>query len=122
MSLESNKALARRWFEDVITNRDPGCIDEIYHPQYVHRGPGDRQLDITDAKRIASELLAASPDRVAQVVSQVAEADVVVTRWESRGSIPADGGRIVVVCGIVMSRIADGRIIEDWEMTAVVGV
>jgi predicted SnoaL-like aldol condensation-catalyzing enzyme len=118
MSLESNKALARRWFEDVITGHKPRVIDEVYHPDYVHRGPDGHEMNIDDAKRVAEALLAASPDRVASVVSQIAEGDVVATRWESKGTLP-DQGRAMRVCGVVISRIADDRIIEDWEMMTI---
>ena len=120
MTLESNKALARRWFEEVITGRNPAAIDEIYHPNYTHRGPDGHELNIHDAKRVAAGLLKASPDRVARVIAQIAEGDTVVTRWESRGTLPGESGRAMVVCGIVISRIADGHIIEDWEVTSIV--
>ena len=62
------------------------------------------------------------PDRVSTVVDQIAEGEQVVTRWVSRGTpvSPIMGrdpdGRPVAVHGITISRIVEGRIVEDWEV------
>lgn len=106
-----------------MTNRNLGAFDEAYAHNYVHRGPDGHEIDRQASRQIAEMLLAASDDRDATVVEQIAEGDVVVTRWESRGTHtgPTFGrsptGEQIVVRGIVISRIAQGRIVEDWEMT-----
>ena len=72
-------------------------------------------------------LYEAMPDRVSTVEMQIAEGDHVVTRWVSEGtqSGPLLGrpptNEAVKVHGITISRILDGKIVEDWEILQVVG-
>lgn len=120
---EANKALARRWFDDVINRRDLDAIAEIYSADYVHHGQGDLQLHGPERVRgFAAAILAASSDRHAVVERQVVEGDRVVTQFVSRGTqtgayrgIPPSGKEWVVE-GIVISRIEGGKIVEDWEV------
>jgi predicted SnoaL-like aldol condensation-catalyzing enzyme len=121
MSLEQNKAIARRWFDEVINARRVDAIDEIYAPQYVHHFPGGRDMDRVQARAFATAILAAFPDRVTEIEDQVAEGDRVVTRFISRGTQHREfmgrppGGETTTV-GICISRIEDGRVAEDWEI------
>jgi steroid delta-isomerase-like uncharacterized protein len=122
-----NKTIARGWFDLVMNGRDLSAIDRLYSDDYVYQGPEgatDRGRDT--AKAIAQHLIDAMPDRVSTVEEQIAEGDRVVTRWTSHGTpiLPLLGrpvdGRSVTVFGITISRIANGRIAEDWEIIRVV--
>lgn len=122
---EERKALARVWFEQVINGRDLDAIDAHYAPDYVHHGPGGSTVRGVEAARaIAAAILAASSDRVAVVEQQVAEGDLVVTRFVSRGTHTGTfrglepTGDEWVTEGICISRIEGGRIAEDWELVA----
>jgi len=119
----ANKALARVWFEEVITGRDLDAIDEHYAQAYVHHGPEGAELrGIPAARAFAASLLEASSDRVAVVDQQVAEGDLVVTRFTSRGTHTGTfrgqepTGKEWVTEGICISRIEGGQIAEDWEI------
>ncbi len=52
---------------------------------------------------------------------QIAEGDRVVTRWTARGTHKgewmgiAPTGKPVTVTGILISRFAGGRVVEEWE-------
>jgi predicted ester cyclase len=46
-----------------------------------------------------------------EVVDQVAEGDGVASRWVLTGT---NRGRFVRLWGITLSRLQDGRIVEDW--------
>ena len=122
MTIDGNKALARVWFEVVMNDRNVGAIEAAYAPDYVHRGPDGHEMGREQIRTTARHLIAAVPDRVATVEMQIAEGDFVVTRWSSRGTHTGalfgrpPTGETVVAQGIVISRIADGRIVEDWEM------
>lgn len=122
MSFEENKALARVWFEEIMNNRNLAALEETYDSLYVHRGPDDHQLNRDEARETAETLLERSNDRVATVLEQIAEGDMVMTRWESRGTYvqpQSDAGAApgrFLVRGVVISRIRQGRIIEDWEI------
>lgn len=118
-----HKELARRWFDQVINGRDPDAVSEIFAADYVWHGPGGAEMTGTDQVReFAAALLAASEDRRATVHQQVEEGDLVVTRFTSRGhhTGPYRGvqptGEIWTTEGIVISRIEDGKIVEDWEV------
>lgn len=126
MSYESNKVLARVWFDEVMNRRDPTAIARTYGEDYRHSGPAGLHVrGRTEATRVAEMLYTAMPDRVSTVERQVAEGDLVVTQWSSRGTNtgPLMGrpptNEPVVVHGITISRIADGLIAEDWEITQV---
>jgi len=119
----ANKALARRWFEDVINRRDLDAIDAVYAEDYVHHGARGVDLRGRDAaRRFAASILAASSDRHAVVEDQVAEGDRVVTRFRSTGHHTgvfrglAPTGKLWTTTGIDISRIENGRIVEDWEI------
>ncbi|MEE8497273.1 MAG: ester cyclase [Acidimicrobiia bacterium] len=127
MTLEANKALARVWFEEIMNKRDLGAIDRTYAPDYVHRGPDGHELrGLEELRNMAERLFVGIPDRQSTVELQVAEGDIVVTRWMSRGThagpllgLPPTG-QPIVARGLVMSRIDHGMIIEDWEMVEIV--
>ena len=123
MSLEENKALARVWLEAVMNRHDLDAIDRAYAPDYLYRGPAGMEVRGREkARAIAASLIDAVPDRVATVDFQMAGGDRVVTRWTSRGTntgplfgAPPTGGPFLAE-GIVISRIEDGRILEDFEI------
>ncbi len=121
--LEDNKHVARGWFELVMNGRDVSAIDHLYSEDYAYWGPNGRTAaGLDETKQMARYLIDSMPDRVSTVEDQIAEGDKVVTRWVSRGTPiepllgrSPDGGR-VAVHGITISRVSDGKIIEDWEM------
>jgi len=128
-TLEANKALGRVWFEDVINGRDLDAIDKHYAPDYVHHGAEGAELrGVPAARNFAAAILNASSDRVAVVEQQVAQGDLVVTRFTSRGTHTAayrgiePTGKEWVTEGICISRIDNGRIAEDWEIIHVSGL
>lgn len=123
MTLEANKALARVWFDEVMNARDLAAIDRAYALDYTYSGPdGATVRGREELKRAAAALHEAIPDRVSTVERQVAEGDLVTTRWVSRGThtgplmgrLPSN--RPVEVHGITISRIESGLIAEDWEI------
>jgi steroid delta-isomerase-like uncharacterized protein len=125
----ANKALARVWFDDVITGRNLDAINQHYASDYVHHGAEGAELrGVQAARQFAASLLAASSDRVAVVNQQVAESDIVVTRFTSRGTHSGTfrgvepTGKEWVTEGICISRIEDGKIAEDWEIVHVSGL
>ncbi len=121
--LEVNKALARRWFDEVINQRNLEAIEDIYLPEYRHHGPEGQEVQgLRAVREFAASILAASDDRHAVVEQQVAEGDLVVTRFISRGhqTGPYRGleptGKLWITEGIDISRIENGKIVEDWEI------
>jgi ketosteroid isomerase-like protein len=123
------RALARRWFDEVINERNLDAIPDIYAPDYAWHGPEGQELHgLADVRAFAAAILAASDDRHAVVDQQVVEGDLVVTRFTSSGhhTGPYRGvqptGKTWTTEGIVISRISDGKIAEDWEVTHMSGM
>ena len=118
---EANKALVRRFFEEVMNEGNLDIVDEIFAPEYVNRhahpgqtpGPhGVRQL-VTNVRRAFPDLVEAPDDLVA-------EGDRVGLRLTLRGThlgpfrgVEATGKRVEVM-GMAIVRIEDGRIAEGW--------
>ncbi|MEZ5066247.1 MAG: ester cyclase [bacterium] len=122
-SMDARERLARRWFDEVINERDLDAITEIYSSDYVHHGPAGAEIrGLENVRDFAAAILAASDDRRATVLQQVAEGDLVVTRFVSRGHHTGvfrgvePSGNAWTTEGIVISRIENGRIVEDWEI------
>ncbi|MEX0874298.1 MAG: ester cyclase [Actinomycetota bacterium] len=121
MKLEANKALVRRHFEELWLKGDLGVADEIYSPATVgHWGDAP---DHTGYPAFERDEVARSneafPDTSVTIDFQIAEDDRVVTRWRFEGSHTGPGygdptGRNVLVTGIHVHRVAEGRIVEIW--------
>ena len=88
MSVQENKSVVRREFEEIFSqggNLD--AAEEIYAPNYVGHEPtfGDVH-GVEGAKQFAAEYRQAFPDIQTTMEDQLAEGDKVVTRFTSRGT------------------------------------
>jgi predicted SnoaL-like aldol condensation-catalyzing enzyme len=108
MSVEQNKAVVRRWHEEVFNGKNLSVVDEILHPDYVRHT--DLQ-GIAAARDWLRKGYRDHPDYQVITEDTIAEGDKVVTRWTAQ-----EGGKARVV-GVSIHRIADGKIIEDWAWT-----
>jgi len=121
MSIEQNKAMARRWSEELWGKGNLAVADEIIAPDYVRHDPGDpfpaRGPD--DVKRIVTMLRTMLPDLSIQIQAMVAEGDMVVSRYtttatDTRGYIKKPPtGRTIKTSTIQMFRFANGKIVES---------
>ena len=120
--IKQDKALVRRWLDEVLTRGEMGRIDELFAPNYVLHDPGlVREVHGREGiEQYAARFRAASPDICFTVEDQIAEGDMVVTRWTARGThreeflgIPANGDQVKFT-GIEFDRVVDGKIDESW--------
>ena len=124
MSAEENMALARRLMETRI-NGDLDTVDEMLAPDFVNHNrllPG-QESDREDYMRGISAYQAALSERRLIIEDQVAGGDKVVTRFvvhalHDRGEIMgvAPTGRELNNRAIVIHRIVEGKIAEEWGM------
>jgi predicted ester cyclase len=120
MSAEENKALARRFLE-AQARGDLNSLDELMAPYFVDRSvlPGQGSSR-EDYKRSVVEMLAAFSNTSFAVGSQIAEGDLVATRFTGRsvhrgtflGVAPT--GDETTYTGMTFHRIANGKIAEEW--------
>ncbi len=123
MSTEENKALVRRAFEEGWNTGNLDVFDETTDPDYVLHDPsvpGD-VVGVDGLKGFASAFLGAFPDLRFSVEDQVAEGDMVATRWTSSATHEgelmgiAPTGNRTGVSGVTVSRVSGGKIAEDWN-------
>ncbi len=125
MSAEENMALVRRFWEARVVKRDLDAVDEMLAPDFVNHNksvPG-QEPDREDYLRgIAAFHAALAPGRLI-IEDQVAGGDKVVTRLvvhslhdggELMGVAPS--GRELTNRAIVIHRIVEGKIAEEWGM------
>jgi serine phosphatase RsbU (regulator of sigma subunit)/predicted ester cyclase len=125
MSAEENMALVRRYWEARVVKRDLDAVDEMLAPDFINHNksvPG-QESDREDYLRgIAAFHAALSPGRLI-IEDQVAGGEKVVTRFvvhslHDRGEIMgvAPSGREITNRVIVIHRIVEGKIAEEWGM------
>lgn len=123
MSIEENKAIVRRW-NDELFKGNPDIIDELAAASYVNHDIGDREA----FKRYRAELGAAFSDMSIAIEDTIAEGDKVVSRWtmswthtgEFRG-ISATGKQ-ATFSGMSIHRIEGGKVVEDWSNSDSLGL
>lgn len=122
MSTEQNKAIVRRVYEEVINQERADLIETLYAADVVVHDPFMGEAHGVGAFR---ELLgmfdAAFPHHRVAIDAMIAEGDLVSvlhTHTATHGGtfmgMPATG-RSVVVPGIELFRLRDGRIAEFWR-------
>lgn len=125
MSLEQNRALARRFIEDVVNRGDLAAIDEIFAKNYVnyqHHHPDSTRIvrGIEAWKKFISEFRRAFPDFHETIEDQIAEGDKVVTRFTSKDTHKGNlmgikpTNKQLSWTGIAIDRIESGKIVESW--------
>jgi steroid delta-isomerase-like uncharacterized protein len=128
---DANKALIARYIEAIDANNssDWSVLDDFIAEDVVVHSPllPGCTPDREGIKQAAEIFRQATPGRH-EIRTQVAEGDLVVSHIVARGvhagellGIPATG-REIETEGIAMHRVADGRIVEHWQVTDVAHV
>jgi predicted ester cyclase len=122
MSLDENKALVRRLFDEVWSGGNFALLDELLAPGFVDHaaqmGGGDPTAG--GFKTQVRLFRAAFPDGRSQIEDLIAEGDRVVARWTDGGTHRgawmgvAPTGKRVTMTGIDIYRIEQGRITDYW--------
>ncbi len=119
MSEVENKAVCRRHYEEILTNKQLAVVDEIYAERIAY---GDAQsMPREQFKMMAAASTTAFPDLKVTIHAQIAEADYVVTRWSAVGTHLGDfmgnppTGKVVQIKAIHIHEVKAGRICHLWE-------
>jgi steroid delta-isomerase-like uncharacterized protein len=121
-SIEQNKAMVRRWSEELWSQGNLAVADEIVASDYVRHDPGDPfpARGPEDVKRIVTMLRVMFPDFHIQVEAIVAEGDLVVSRYTATATdtvgymgMPPTG-KTIRTPAMQMFRFAGGKIVESW--------
>jgi steroid delta-isomerase-like uncharacterized protein len=116
MTTDDNKALLRRWHDEMNTHNAEIC-DQLLADDYSERNNmSPEPLEKAGAKALLQALFAAIPDMHREIVEQVAEGDRVVEWLRYSGTqqgemfgIPATG-RSATFDAVMISTVRDGKI------------
>ena len=123
MSAKENKALVRRFVEEVQSQGNVEAIEEFCSPEFVnHSAPPGLPADREGIKIVTAMFREAFPDSCFTVEDMMAEGDKVATRKTFHGThrgefmgIPPTGRQVSI--GLIdIVRIAGGRVVEHWSM------
>ena len=110
---DKREELARDALERVCSGSDPSAAVGVYS-QAFHDHVNGRDYRGHEGIRQSLaiyQLVFRDGDLRIRVEEQVSEGDKVVSRWVAEGH---NRGRPITTWGIVISRIEDGEIAEDW--------
>jgi predicted ester cyclase len=102
MSTEDNKALIRRFYEEVFNQRNLAALDDFYAPDHVdHTLPPGLPVSPEGTRQAIATMLKGFPDLSITIEDLIAEGDKVVTRFTTHGtqrgglgSIPPTGKQV----------------------------
>jgi steroid delta-isomerase-like uncharacterized protein len=122
MSAEENKALMRRFIDEVINGKNLAAIDELVAPDIVEHeeGPPGMPGGREGTKQFFGMVFNAFPDLKATLEDVVAEGDRLAVRQTWRGThkgefmgVPATG-KTVAFQVLDWLRFRDGKATEHW--------
>jgi steroid delta-isomerase-like uncharacterized protein len=122
MTLDQNKAIVRRAFEEPWKGK-LDVVDELVASQYIGHDPANPEPlhGPEGVKEFISSYRGAFPDARITVEDQLAEGDLVATRWSGRGTHEGElmgvepTGKQVTVSGLTISRLENGKIVEEFQ-------
>jgi predicted ester cyclase len=109
---------------DGLNRGDVATADRVFAPDCVIHinGSPDPDLSVAGFKQMIGGLLAAFPDLRLTIEDQIAAGDKVATRWTAEGTNTgplgpvAPTGRRIRTAGLILDRVAGGRVVERWEV------
>ena len=120
MSIEENKAVVRRFFEELLSTDNFALADELLRSDFRFYFAGSPDpMDLKQYKEFLVARRAAFPDRCFVVEEMIAEGDKVSARFTMHGvhqgefrGIPPSGTEVKMT-GIDMIHLAEGKMVED---------
>ena len=118
--LDGNEAVVRRLLEDVFNHGSTDLLTGLVAADHIGHDPLGDHYGPEGLRITVAEYRAAFPDLALTVEDMVTAKDKVVHRFTLRGThsgsfmgIPPTG-RVVTTSGIVIDRLADGKVVESW--------
>ena len=108
---------------DGLNRGDVSVADQVFAADCVIHinGSPERNLGVAGFKQMIAGLLAAFPDLRITIEDQIVAGNKVATRWVAEGTNSAPFGNVpatdrrVRVDGLIIDRLADGKVVERWE-------
>ena len=122
MTTDENKAVVRRYYDEVLNGRNLQVIKEIAADDYIENDPFPGQGNGRDDLTRRAELLITAFSPTFLIEDIVSEGDRVAVRWRSRGThsgeflgIPPTN-KSYEIAGIDFHRVQDDRLAEHWHV------
>jgi len=122
---EDNKALLRRWFDEVWNKGRADAIEEMFDEDGIAHGLSDDPANPIrgpqNFKPFHTTFREAFPNMVIVIEDMIAEGDKVAARCSVRGRHEGDflekaaTQSPVEFTGIAIVRVANGKIVEAWN-------
>jgi steroid delta-isomerase-like uncharacterized protein len=122
MSIEANKQVVRRYYDEVLNGKAIDVLPEIAVPDYQDNDPLPGQGTGLAGLRDRVTMLTTAIEQHFTIDDVVAEGDRVVVRWTTNAKqvgdflgIPATG-KSYTIAGIDIHRLQDGKMAEHWHV------
>jgi serine phosphatase RsbU (regulator of sigma subunit) len=123
MSVEENKAIFRRYVQEIPNQGNMKVADEIFDRYIAHQPDGSTlERGPEDVKRFTGEFHSAFPDLHVSIEDQIAEGDKVVSHFTIRGTHQgefrgmAPTGKEIALTGVTTFRFSpEGKVVETWD-------
>ena len=121
MSAEENKALLRRYIEEVWDRQNPAAVDEFLAPNYKrHRSPTTKPLTRDGQRELLTKFRAAFPGIQLIVEEIIAEGNRIAFRSTMRATHQgelfgiAPTGKQITVGLVDVIHIENGKFVKQW--------
>ena len=97
------------------------ALAEVYAEDIVVHEPDEDVRGVEGLKQFVTMIRSAIPDLHITLEDDIAEGDKVVSRWSAQGTHQgelmgiAPTGNQMMITGITIHRIEEGKIVEEWE-------
>jgi steroid delta-isomerase-like uncharacterized protein len=124
VDVEANKALVRRFYEEVWSRGNVGFAEEVFADDYVRHDLRATKAapDAAGQALIAEQFRRAFPDLEWHIDLVLGEGDLVAARWTASGTHTGDWGDVsptgkrATFSGVNIFRFgADGKVVEIWN-------
>jgi predicted ester cyclase len=135
---QKNKAIIRRSIDKIFNQGNLALADELYDPHYIFHEANSPDLHGPEGlKELVTIMRTAFPDMKTTIDNMIAEENQVVTHFRFTGThqgpfygtnlsgdqlILSPTGKQIATESVLISRFADGKIIEDWEIYDALGM
>ncbi len=120
--IEDNKAIARRFVDEVFTRGSEASVDELVADDFVaHTWRSETGNAKADLKRAMQRLASALADPAFTIEDVIGEGDRVVVRLTASATHVGDfmgmpaSGRRYSIAEIHIFRFRDGQVVEHWH-------
>jgi steroid delta-isomerase-like uncharacterized protein len=128
MTLDENKAIARRFIQEVFVDGNEAAADELAAPDFLPHSWGKMPAGVDALKAAQRRVSAGLADSRMDLEDVIAEGDKVVVRLTSHGRHTGEfmgmppTGKEYAISEIHIFRIADGKVAEHWRDADMLGM